>query len=165
MIILRVTKLKLCFLLIAMSFVSLKAGAQVFGGAKFGDEQQKALAEIKAVFGEPSSALNNMYVYKDKTFKGLRWSEIHFGFRNGKLDEARFVMVAKNKRDACRESLAICNVMKQSYAMSEDLEEDGTPFYAGGHSPFGYGHLFTIFISPYKGKMTSQLRYGPFSVQ
>lgn len=157
--------LRLLLPIVGLLLCSLPATAQDFGGASFGDEQQKALKEIKVLFGEPSSVVANTVVYKNKTFKGLRWSEIHFGFKEGRFDEARFFMMAKDKRDARRETVVISNVMKKDHTMSEDIEEDGAPFFAGGQSPFGFGHLFTIFVSPYKGKMTSQLRYGPFELK
>ena len=56
----------------------------------------------------------------------------------------------------------VAKVLKRSHAITKDYEDKYTAFYKGGRSPMDFGHLFTIFVSPYKGGWTTQLRYGPF---
>ena len=52
--------------------------------------------------------------------------------------------------------------METRYSVSYDEEDGGTAFYKGGNSPLVIGCLITIFVSPYQGKWTCQLRYGKF---
>lgn len=136
--------------------------AQGIGNVKFGTSRAEATTAIKALFGEPSKSDNEMMIYTNKTFEGYKWNEVLFKFKNDKLTEARFFMNQKNKSQAKRELSAISKTLGKKHVMTEDIEDDGNTFYAGGKSPEFYGHLFTLFIAPRNGVWTDQLRFGPF---
>ena len=138
--------------------------AQGIGNIRFGTTYDEAVTDIKASLGEPVSSDANVVTYKNISFKGFEWNEITFRFKNGKLAEARCYMNHKNKRLATAKLSEIANIMENEHVMSMDYEEDGNLFYAGGRSPMGVGHLFTIFISPRNGIWTPQMRFGPFSI-
>lgn len=156
--------LKTVFLSLLLT-LSMSATAQEIGNVRFGSAQSEAITNIKALFGEPATSTTDGITYKNKTYAGMTWNEIHFNFKDGVLSEARFYMNAKNKAAALQQMAREATAMGKSNVMTKDYEDDGTPFYAGGKSPDGYGHLFTIFASPRAGRWTSQLRFGPFSVK
>lgn len=56
----------------------------------------------------------------------------------------------------------IAKNLNKKHALSQDYEEDGSRFYAGGLSPKGIGRLFTVFVAPHNGQWSDQLRFGPF---
>ncbi len=149
-------------LLVLSLMGTIIANAQGIGNVRFGTQHAEAMEEIKSVFGEPSFSDGDMALFTNKEFEGYTWNEVMFKFKDGILNEARFFMKQKNKSAACKEQEQIAKAMASKHVMSKDIEEGGTPFYAGGQSPLRYGHLFTIFISPRGGAWTNQLRFGPF---
>ena len=154
---------KIC--LAALLMVSMMAKAQSIGKVQFGTPLSEAKTEITAQMGNPSKATEQELCYTNKVFNGFKWNEIHFFFKDGKLNEARFYMNVKNKAAAKVQAKNVSKVLGKDNVMTEDYEDDGTPFYAGGKSPDGFGHLFTIFVSPRAGRWTTQLRYGPFELK
>lgn len=140
------------------------ANAQSVCNAKFGMPYEEAVAHIKNVLGTPTTSQADRVVYKNVMFKGIRWSEMIFTFKDGKMTEARCYLNEKSKNAAKAQLHKLAKEMKKEHALSEDYEEDGTVFFAGGKSPVGMGHLFTIFLSPRNGVWTMQMRFGPFAV-
>ena len=98
---------------------------------------------------------------------GVRFQELTFGFqKNGKgrtyFNEARFTLQAGSKVNARKYVELIANRMADEYpGVSKDLEEDGSPFYKGGTSPFIGNYLFTIYVYPGRNGYQTVLRYGP----
>ncbi|MGI6243036.1 MAG: hypothetical protein ACOYJK_05830 [Prevotella sp.] len=143
---------------------AITSNAQGIGNVRFGTAYDEAMACIKAILGTPIAADASVVTYKDVSFKGFKWSEITFTFKNGRLAEARCYMNQRSKRAASSKVTDIAKVMAKDHVMSMDFEDDGNKFYAGGKSPEGFGHLFTIFISPRNGVWTTQMRFGPFRI-
>lgn len=156
-----VSPFKTLLLALCLSLPSL-AIAQGIGKVKFGASYDETLENVKEAFGTPMQATFDEIVFTDKQFEGFVWNKITFRFRNGQLNEARFYMRHKSKTKAKSELEAIAKNLAQKHVLSLDYEEDGTRFYAGGLSPLGIGRLFTVFVSPYKGQWSDQLRFGPF---
>ena len=128
----------------------------------FGLRYPDAMRNIEAILGKATTEVDGKVVYKNVKFEGLTWNNAYFKFAKGMLVEARFIYVVPSKSMALRQLEEIAKVMKLSHAISKDYEDKRTAFYKGGRSPMEFGHLFTIFVSPYKGKWSAQLRYGPF---
>lgn len=154
---------KIC--LAALLMFSMMTKAQNIGKVQFGTLLSEAKTEITTQLGTPSKESEEELCYTNKVFNGFKWNEIHFFFKDGKLNEARFYMTVKNKVAAKVQAKSVYNMLGKDNVMTEDYEDDGTPFYAGGKSPDGFGHLFTIFVSPRSGHWTTQLRYGPFELK
>ncbi len=148
--------LALCMLLPSLS------AAQGIGKVRFGASYEETLENVKETFGNPAQATLEEIVYTDMLFEGFVWNKITFRFRAGKLNEARFYLRQKSKAKAKSELEAIARNLGRKHMLSLDYEEDGTRFYAGGLSPLGIGRLFTVFVSPYNGQWSDQLRFGPF---
>lgn len=153
-----IRSLLLAILLFSASLVQ----AQGIGEVKFGSSRQVAAMAIEAMFGEPTHSSEDVMSFRDKMFEGYKWDQVDFKFTDGKLTEARFYMDQKSKSLARRKQYSISRTLAKNHALSEDIEEDGSRFYAGGKSPIYYGHLFTLFISPRNGEWSNQLRFGPF---
>jgi hypothetical protein len=149
-------------LILAFLLASTTSFAQGIGNVKFGTHRNVATKAIKELFGEPSSRDAEMIIYTNKTFEGYHWDEVLFKFKGDILTEARFFMNQKNKNLARKQLTRISETLGKKHIMTEDIEDDGNTFYAGGKSPMAYGHLFTLFISPRNGIWTDQLRFGPF---
>ena len=140
------------------------ANAQGIGKVRFETAYDEAVPCIEAILGTPVAADANAITCKNVSFKGFKWSEITFKFKEGRLTEARCYMNQRNKKAATSQLSDIAKVMEKEHVMTMDFEDDGNLFYAGGTSPMGYGHLFTIFISPRNGIWTTQMRFGPFRI-
>lgn len=155
----RKTILALCFLgcLFAHAQSQVKVGSIVLGTV-----YHEALDAMKAEFGEPAMVSTTQVAYKNVHFKGFKFDELYFNFRNNKFCEARFYIGALNRNVAVNMKESLAKAFGESYNLSMDLEEDGSTFYKGGRGPSGIGHLFTIFTAPDHGRWTAQLRYGPF---
>jgi len=141
---------------------SMVANAQGIDNLRFGTAYNDALTLIKAQYGSPLSIDSESVTYKNVSYQGFKWNEVVFKFTNGKLSEARYYMNQKNKILATKRITDIAKTMEKTHVITKDYEDDGNLFYAGGKSPMGFGHLFTIFVSPRNGVWTSQLRFGPF---
>jgi len=160
--------MKKIFLALAL-MVSLSASAQQsaeVAGASFGASYDETMTALKGNFGEPSSKAEAQLVYLNKMFEGMKADRVEMGFQelNGatKLNQARFYFYCANKSAAVVKMKALAKKMQAKYDISYDEEAGGTAFYKGGRSPLGIGSLFTIYVSPYQGKWTCQLRYGKF---
>lgn len=160
--------MKKIFLAMAL-MVSLTMSAQKteqVAGATFGASYDETVTALKGNFGEPNSKTDDRLVYLNKSFEGLNADRIEMGFQvvNGatKLNQARIYFVCPNKTAAVAKMKTLAKKMESKYTISYDEEDGGTAFYKGGHSPLGIGSLFTIYVSPYQGKWTCQLRYGKF---
>lgn len=157
------------FLTLAL-FVSLtlcaKTDADVVA-ASFGATYEETVTALKDNFGEPNSKAEDKLVYLNKNFEGLKADRVELGFQElggtTKLNQARFYFVCPSKAAAVAKMKSLVKKMESQYAVSYDEENGGTAFYKGGRSPLGIGSLFTIYVSPYQGKWTCQLRYGKFT--
>lgn len=152
------------FLLILNCFFVLYAQAD--NGAKvatvsIGLPYKKALTDIKTEFGEPTTIGKQSVEYKNMTYHDFKFDLVIFKFKDGKLNEARFFMRAKNKLSADKKVEALSKELGKKYSLSEDYE-DGSYFYKGGLSPKGIGHLFTISVAKRHGVWDAELTYGPF---
>ena len=136
-------------------------------GIVFGTSYEEALQAIEEQFGKPLSRTESRVVYRDKDFMGVRFQELTFGFQKDDegrtyFNEARFTLQAGSKANACKYVETIANRMADEYpGVSKDLEEDGSPFYKGGASPFIGNYLFTIYVYPGRNGYQTVLRYGP----
>lgn len=160
--------MKKVFLALAL-MVSLAMNAQTSAsveGATFGSSYEETEVALKNSIGEPSSKTDKSLVYLDKDFEGFKANRVEFGFQeaNGttKLNQARFYFFCANKSAAILKMKALAKKLGNKYSVSYDEEDGGVAFYKGGRSPLGIGSLFTIFVSPYQGKWTCQVRYGSF---
>lgn len=160
--------MKKVFLALAL-MVSLSVSAQQsseVAGAKFGSSYDETLTALKSDLGDPSSKTETQLVYLNKMFEGQKADRIEMGFQelNGttRLNQARFYFFCANKAAAVVKMKALAKKMQTKYDVSYDEEDGGTAFYKGGRSPLGVGSLFTIYVSPYQGKWTCQVRYGKF---
>ena len=161
-------KMKKAFLALAL-MVSLSMSAQTsttVEGATFGASYEDTEVALKSNYGEPSSKSETSLVYLNKNFEGFTANRVEFGFQqsNGasKLNQARFYFFCANKAAAVAKMKALAKKLGTKYPVSYDEEDGGMAFYKGGRSPLGIGSLFTIFVSPYQGKWTCQVRYGSF---
>lgn len=148
--------LGLCFLF------ALQASAQSIGKVRFGAPYNEAVSHIKEAFGTPLKTTDDEVVYANASYEGFLWNRVTFRFQEGRLCEARFYRDHKNKGKAKAELEDIAKSLSKKHALSQDYEEDGNRFYAGGLSPMGIGRLFTIFVAPHNGLWSDQLRFGPF---
>ncbi|GEM_PF-791616 len=157
--------LTLALALIMSLTMSARNEAEV-AGAKFGSSYEEALITLKTKFGEPSVKAENQLVFLNKSFEGFKADRVEVGFQTLRdaslLNQARFYFFCPNKAAAVTKMKALAKRMESNYTVSYDEENGGTAFYKGGCSPLGIGNLFTIFVSPYQGKWTCQLRYGKF---
>lgn len=160
--------MKKIFLALAMMF-SLSAGAQKSAnveGAVFGSTYEETVTALESKFGMPYSKTTDKLVYLNKSFEGMKADRLELGFQelNGttKLNQARFYFLCANKAAAVAKMKALAKKMGEEYSISYDEEDGGTAFYKGGNSPLGIGNLFTIYVSPYQGKWSCQIRYGKF---
>ncbi len=155
----------LAFVLAMSLSVSAHTNEQV-AGATFGASFDETRTVLKGNFGEPNSQTEDKLVYLNKEFEGLKADRVEIGFQqvNGasKLNQARFYFVCPTKQAAIVKMKTLAKRMESKYSVSYDEEDGGTAFYKGGRSPLGIGSLFTIYVSPYQGKWTCQLRYGKF---
>lgn len=145
--------------------MSARNDAEV-AGARFGSSYEETLTTLKQNFGEPSAKSADQLVYLNKSFQGFNADRVEVGFQSLKdahlLNQARFYFFCPNKVAAITKMKALAKKMELNYTVSYDEENGGVAFYKGGCSPLGIGSLFTIFVSPYQGKWTCQLRYGKF---
>lgn len=148
---------------LCLMFATL-AQAQDLKTLKFGTIFDDAIINIKSSLGEPTTSNTNLVVYQNVHYRGFKWDKITFKFAQRKLCEVRCYMNKKNKQQALTQLFAIAKTMKKDYSITMDYEDDGDVFYSGGVSPMGFGHLFTIFVSPYNSIWTAQMRFGPFSI-
>ena len=133
--------LTICVWMFALSY------AHTLSTELFGSRYPDAMRNIEAMLGKPTTEVDG---------------KAYFKFAQGVLVEARFICMTPTKSTSLRHLEDIAKVMKQSHDMTKDYEDRHTVFYKGGRSPMEFGHLFTIFVSPYKGRWSAQLRYGPF---
>ncbi len=159
-------KLFLALALMMSLNMSAKQEAAEVAGATFGASYDETLTALKDKFGEPSVKLEDKVVYLNKLFEGMKADRVEVSFQNtngdSKFNQARFYFLCANKAAAVAKMKALVKKMELKYSVSYDEEDGGTAFYKGGNSPLGIGNLFTIFVSPYQGKWTCQLRYGKF---
>lgn len=146
----------LCFL------VAPSVYGQGIGNVMFGASYEDAIVRIVDNFGTPTQATEDEVTYSDAWFEGFLWNRVYFKFKEGRLCEARFYRNHKTKLGAKTELKSIAEKFGAKHELSIDYEEDGNNFYAGGTSPVGIGRLFTIFMAPYKGQWSDQVRFGPF---
>lgn len=151
--------LSLC---LAASLSVTAARADESFDTKFGKHYDEVATSIKAALGTPASESADSLVYRNISYRGFQWSEVLFCFQDGVLIETRCYKAQASKGKAVGFLPVIAREMEKNYVMTHDYEEDGTVFYAGGISPKGFGHLFTIYASPGRGGWSSQLRFGPF---
>ena len=146
--------------------VSMAMHAETIVGATFGATYDETVAALKGSYGEPSSKTENSLVYLNKTFEGFTANHVEMGFQQlgetTKFNQARFYFFCANKAAAVAKMKTIAKKMGEKYTVSYDEEDEGVAFYKGGRSPLGMGSLFTIFVSPYQGKWTCQVRFGAF---
>lgn len=150
--------------LLLLMLLSLTANAQGIGDVRFGSTHQEAMKNITALFGQPVNVSPDQCFFTNRTFMGMQFDEVHFNFQKGKLTEARFFKKQKSKHAAKSGMKELNDTLTKVYPTTMDLEDRTTPFYVGGASPAGFGHLFTIFVSPRNGAWSTQLRYGPFKM-
>lgn len=142
--------------------IVLQASGQGIGNVRFGASFEDAVTHIKEKFGDPVKATGDEVVYANTLFEGFLWNHVMFRFQEGRLCEARFYRNHKNKIQAKAELESIAKSLGKKHELSQDYEEDGSRFYAGGQSPLGIGRLFTVFVAPHNGQWADQLRFGPF---
>lgn len=145
--------------------VSMVAEADILDAGFFGTHFDVAVKMIDKEFGkQPKTVDANEIRYIDVKYAGMVWNEARFMFINGVLSEARFYCKQASKVAALKHVSELAGTMRRQHAITKDYEDRRTFFYKGGKSPMDFGHLFTIFVSPYKGGWSTQLRYGPFNV-
>ncbi len=150
-------------LLLGLFFLLASQGfAQGIGNIRFGASYDDAMMRIKETFGTPVKTSNDEVVYANMLFEGFHWNQVTFRFQEGRLCEARFYQDHKSKGKAKAELESIVKSLGKKHTLSQDYEEDGSRFYAGGQSPMGIGRLFTAFVAPHNGQWSDQLRFGPF---
>lgn len=151
-------------LMVSLS-VSARQGVDV-AGAEFGSTYEETIEALQGKFGAPNTKETDKLVYLNKVFEGMKADRLELGFQelNGttKLNQARFYFLCANKAAAVAKMKALAKKMGEEYNISYDEEDGGTAFYKGGNSPLGIGNLFTIYVSPYQGKWSCQVRYGKF---
>lgn len=159
-------KLLLALALMFTLTMSAKQDAEV-AGASFGASFTETLTALKGNLGDPNNQASDKLVYLNKNFEGMKADRMEFGFQtlNGSnvLNQARVYFYCANKAAAVAKMKLMAKKLGQKYPVSYDEEDGGTAFYKGGQSPLGIGSLFTIFVSPYQGKWTCQVRYGKFT--
>lgn len=148
--------LVLCFLFATQVY------GQGIGNVRFGAPYEEVVPHIKEAFGSPLKATDNEVVYANALYEGFLWNRVTFRFKEGRLCEARFFRDHKSKGKAKAELEDIAKSLGKKHALSQDYEEDGNRFYAGGQSPMGIGRLFIVFVAPHNGLWSDQLRFGPF---
>lgn len=132
----------------------------------FGERYDVAKETIVEMLGTPREMLGEDEIrYDSVEYNGMVWDEAYFRFTEGLLTEARFYSKQLNKTSALHHATEIAATMKKRHAMTKDYEDRRTFFYKGGRSPMKFGHLFTIFVSPFRGGWSTQLRYGPFKLE
>lgn len=156
-----ISKPKVLLVGLCLHFASQTSG-QGIGNIRFGTSYEIAAMHIKETFGNPVKATDDEMVYANTLFEGILWNSVTFRFMEGRLCEARFYQNHKNKVKAKAELENIAKNLSKKHALSQDYEEDGSRFYAGGLSPKGIGRLFTVFVAPHNGQWSDQLRFGPF---
>ena len=138
-------------------------------GVSFGTSYEETIAVLQKTFGLPSVKVPDKLVYLDEKFEGMKADKVEFGFQEVDgtpvLNQARFYFLCNNKASAVEKMKTLAKNMGTKYNISYDVEEGGTEFYKGGISPIGIGNLFTIYVSPYQGKWTCQVRYGKFQLK
>lgn len=158
-------KLFLSMALMVSLTMNAKSEAEV-AGAVLGSTYEETQSALKTKLGEPSQKSANQLVYLNKYFEGMKADRVEIGFQELKgveiFNQARFYFYCANKTAAIAKMKALAQKMGSQYQVSYDEEAGGVAFYKGGCSPLGIGSLFTIFVSPYQGKWTCQLRYGKF---
>ncbi len=158
-------KILIALALFSSLSVSANQDAEVLGVA-FGSTCEETVQKLNKDYGTPKSQSADKLVYLNEMFEGFKADRIELGFQDlqgtTKLNQARFYFVCPNKAAAIAKMKSLVKKMKTRYSVSYDEEDGGTAFYKGGNSPLGIGCLFTIFVSPYQGKWTCQLRYGKF---
>ena len=133
--------------------VSMVAEADILDAGFFGTHFDVAVKMIDKEFGkQPKTVDANEIRYTDVKYAGMVWNE------------ARFYCKQASKVAALKHVSELAGTMRRQHAITKDYEDRRTFFYKGGKSPMDFGHLFTIFVSPYKGGWSTQLRYGPFNV-
>ena len=157
-------------LLIALAmFTSLSASAKQDAdvlGVAFGSTCEETVQKLSKDYGTPKTQSADKLVYLNEMFEGFKADRVELGFQEvqgtTKLNQARFYFACPSKAAAIAKMKSLAKKMETRYSVSYDEEDGGTAFYKGGSSPLGIGSLFTIFVSPYQGKWTCQLRYGKF---
>lgn len=152
-------------LLVFCFLASFSAHAFADGNLEFGSSYDSAIVTIKAQLGTPMTETSDTLIYRNIDYCGFKWDQVVFRFKNKVLMETRCYRFQANKVKAVGMLPTIAKEMEKSHVMTLDYEDDGTVFYAGGKSPEGFGHLFTIYVSPYQGRWSTQLRFGPFVLQ
>lgn len=154
---------------LALGAFALTAHAQSaaeLGGAKFGTSYEETLHAVETAWGSPKAQSETSVTYANALFEGVKANRVELGFQQlsdvKKLNQARVYFDCPNKAAAMAKMKAVVKKLESLYAVSYDEEDGGTSFYKGGNSPLGIGNLFTVFVSPYQGKWTCQVRYGAF---
>lgn len=151
-------------LMVSLS-MNARQGVDV-AGAEFGSTYEETIEALQGKFGAPNTKETDKLVYLNKVFEGMKADRLELGFQelNGttKLNQARFYFLCANKAAAVAKMKALAKKMGEEYNISYDEEDGGTAFYKGGNSPLGIGNLFTIYVSPYQGRWSCQVRYGKF---
>ena len=150
-------------LLALLLALPLPFDAQTIDTSLFGVSCHEALAALEKEFGKPKATTDEKLSYCNIQYEGVVWDEAYFMFRDSKLCEVRMYKRQGRKANAVQGVRTVARNMGAKHVVTKDLEEDGTPFYKGGKTPVDFGHLFTIYASPYKGAWSTQLRFGPFS--
>ena len=150
-------------LLASLLAMPIRMDAQTIDASWFGVSFNEALTAVEKEFGKPKAATDDKLDYSKILYEGVVWDEAYFKFHDGKLSEVRLYKRQSRKANAVQGVKTVARNMGSKYAVTKDLEDDRTPFYKGGKSPADFGHLFTIYASPYKGAWSTQLRFGPFT--
>lgn len=133
---------------------------------KFGRSYTETSVVFRQYWGEPSAEDSMALVYQGREFQGMVFDKVELKFQydgsGSFFNQARFYKFCPSKAGAIRQMKGLAERLGQFYPVTYDEEDDGTPFYKGGCAPVGMGNLFTIFVAPFGGRWTCQLRYGAF---
>lgn len=143
------------FMLVVILFVctTFAYSQKSICGVDFGSSYESAKSILERKFGEAASYGHNEIWYRDKTYAGLVFDDIYFGFQadinRTYFNKCFFVREEKNVQ-SCKHFLRLLlSKLKVKYdtEMHEELDENGFLFAWGGHSPISEEDIgFRVFV-------------------
>ena len=137
-------------------------------GVDFGADFETAKTILENKFGTESAyAENYQLTFKDKSYAGVFFDELIFGFQSdGKrtyFNKCVLCIAAKNAEDAKRKRDYLHSVLSDKYFMVARIDDNKFKFYNGGSSPIcdgEWGFFIDVF---HEGNLWyARLFYGPY---
>ncbi len=144
-------------------------------GIQFGTSYEKCREMLENKYGYPDYNTDiTRITYKNKTYAGLTFDNIHFLFQsdgiNSYFNGCVFILEANSLSEAKKKQKLLYDKLSEKYFVFSDSDENGNELYYGGNSPVDDNIGFVIDILKYDSNLSgifapycARLAYGRYN--